>query len=79
MPITLSGKKYALNKMYALNNMYALNKQVYNQVPRQLCSSPVTFIYIVTIKLCNICNRSATINHVSANYTKLYFRLYLQL
>ena len=32
-PITLSGKKYALNKMYALNNMYVLNKVVCNQVP----------------------------------------------
>ena len=74
MPITLSGKKYTLNKMYALNNMYALNKQVCNQIPRQRCSSPVTFIYIVTIKLCNICNRPAKINHVSANYTKLYIR-----
>ena len=65
--------------MYALNNMYVLNKQVCNQVPRQWCSSPVTFVYIVTIKLSNICNRLAIINHVSANYTKLYFRLYLQL
>ena len=65
--------------VFAQTVTYALNKQVCNQVPRQWCSSPVTFIYIVMIKLCNICNRPATINHGSANYTKLYFRLYLQL
>ena len=71
-PITLSVKKYVLNKMYALYNMYTLNIQVCNQVPRQWCSSPVTFIYIVTIKLCNICNQPAKINHVSTNYTVIF-------